>query len=241
MHVARPRHARPVLGSYLSARSRRELERKPVSAPPETEVAAGETPAPPPPQPTVGRAWEVDTFTAPIRGRPLTRSEKFALGATVAGLLILAILLLRPEPWREDTQRFMRLAATAPQTEEETAAGFARSFLLRLGDGWPPEFLFQNVSPAFWPAAPGAANRTVDRIAEAFATLREHGRVLGVDLGAAPAPPSGAPPEIASEQVLPCTLEFADGTALRAAVRLTFAPGTQRWTVSALSVQPILP
>ncbi len=237
MHLARPRHARPVLGSYLNARSRRGLEREPVAPLPD-DIVASETPPPAPPQPTVGRVWELDTFTAPIRGRQLTGREKLALAATLAGLLTFAIILLRPEPWREDTQRFVRLAATAPSAEEETAAGFARGFLLRLGDGWQPEILFQNVAPAFWPAAPGAANRTVDRLAEAFAALRERGRVIGVDLAS---PPAEAPAPIAGEQTLPCTLEFADGTALRAAVRLTFSPAVHRWTVSALSVQPILP
>jgi hypothetical protein len=237
MQLARPRHARPVLGSYLNARSKRDLTTRPVFE--ETAPVEIFEPAAVPAGPTVGRAWELDTFTAPVRGHVLGAKEKFGIVVTVVGLSVLAWLMLRPVPLRADTREFISLAATAPIVPDETAAGFAKEFLTTLGGEWSPRVFFQNVGPAFWPTSPTGANTLAAHYTQGFDLLREHGRVLGVDILASRAK-SGAL-AAATALTLPCTLEFFDGTALRGSIRVARDPESLRWSVVTLSILPVLP
>ncbi len=236
MQLVRPRHVRPVLGSYLKARSKREL-----TAPPPEEIGPIEIFEEPEakPAPTVGRVWELDTFTAPVRGRKLRGLEKAGIALFLSGLIGAMAFMLRPVPLRDETVVFMRLAGTAPAGDQTRAADFARNFLQTLGADWSLRIFFQNLAPVAWPSTAARANQLVADYAQGFAALRAHGRVLAIDFPAPRAAEPGAP--TGETRTLPCTLEFADGTALRAAIKVTRAPDAPRWSVLALSVAPVLP
>ncbi len=239
MHLAHPRHVRPVLGSYLRARSKHELK---FESDREERVAVEVLDVPPiPAPPTVGRAWELDTFTAPSRGRELKAKEKFGLVVFAIGLVMAGAFMLWPARLHDETVAFRRLAGTGILIEDAKPQDFARAFLQTLGgEGWSLGALFRNVPSSFWPESAAAANAIVAHYAEGFETLREHGRLLGVDFTpgrTSPEDPAGS----GGLRIVPCTLELADGTAFRASVQLAAVAGGHRWSVVKVSVDPIVP
>ncbi len=232
---------RPVLGSYVKAWPRHAPAPEPISVEAVPTVVLDE----PVRKPTVGRPWELDTFTPPSPGRVLKPQEKAGLGAVAIALIVTGVFMVRPEPLREETASWIALAGTGKVADEVNANDFAKTFFLNLGAEWNPRVFFQNLAPACWPPSAGRANDLVRQYTEGFDALRTHGRLFSVDFTELHSRPNpdivDAPPKPGESVDLPCTLEFADGTALRASIRLVLSAEPRRWSILRLSIQPMLP